>query len=141
MPGPTGILDTLTADQKATILLWMETEEDKTVLQKVMAPPPEGFGIRTHITSLRRFFARHQPDERFAELELARTYAAEKNGEQVFITATQSILAEKAFQFLTSSDFRPKHFRTVSSWLLKIREQQLRRDQIQIARERWMLQR
>jgi len=41
-------------------MTWMELYEIEQVLEKVAAPPPEGFRIKTHITSLRRFYRREK---------------------------------------------------------------------------------
>ena len=54
----TGILDTLAEGQQLQLLSWLEMFPIAEVVQKVAAPPPEGFGIKTYITSLRRFQAR-----------------------------------------------------------------------------------
>lgn len=141
MPSPVGVLDKLTPEQQATLLLSMDSgEPDKAVLRKVSAPPPDGSGIRTHVTSLRRFYARRQLDDRLADLELARAHASAKNGsEALFLNAAENILAETAFEFPTSSDFRPEHFRVVSNWLLKVRDRELRREQVETNRERLAL--
>ena len=41
-------------------MTWMELYEIEQVLEKVAAPPPEGFRIKTHIISLRRFYRREK---------------------------------------------------------------------------------
>ena len=51
-----GFLETLTDDQRAQLLTWMEVFPMRVVLEKVAAPSPEGFGLKTHITTLRRFY-------------------------------------------------------------------------------------
>jgi len=56
----TGILDSLEPEQKDQLMTWMELYEIEQVLEKVAAPPPEGFRIKTHITSLRRFYRREK---------------------------------------------------------------------------------
>jgi hypothetical protein len=54
LPGLTGILDGLSNDQQDQLLSWLKLYPIKEVLGMVAAPP-EGFDIKTHITSLRRF--------------------------------------------------------------------------------------
>ena len=77
MPGPTGVLDRLTSEQQDQLLHWLDIYPDKLVLEKVAAPPPDGFGLATHITSLRRFQARKERDASLEILEIARAAAAE----------------------------------------------------------------
>lgn len=46
----------LKTEQQDQLLKWLEEEEDLgTICMRITAPPPEGFGIKVHITSLRRF--------------------------------------------------------------------------------------
>ena len=137
MPGPIGILDQLTPDQQATLLAWIdEGPTMQAVVQKVAAPPPDGFGIQTHVTSLRRFHARQQLKERVADLDLARELAQGQGTGPTFLAAAETMLAEKAFQFLTEPNFRAGNFAAVSRWFLKVREQELRREELLLERER-----
>lgn len=46
------------------LLSWLEMFPIAEVVQKVAAPPPDGFGIKTYITSLRRFQARMNNEAR-----------------------------------------------------------------------------
>ena len=50
-----GILDSLSPEQREQLMDWLELHPVQKVLELVAAPPPDGFGIKTHITSLRRF--------------------------------------------------------------------------------------
>ncbi len=59
MPFP-GILDTLSPEQSDQLLTWLEIHPIQTVIELVAAPPPDGFGMKTHVTSLRRFYRRAQ---------------------------------------------------------------------------------
>lgn len=46
----------LTHEQRIQLLEWIEKDEDiATIYERVNAPPPHGFGVRVHATSLRRF--------------------------------------------------------------------------------------
>ena len=48
----------LTDEQQDKLLDWLETERDLgAVLARVSAPAPEGFGLKVHLTSLRRLRA------------------------------------------------------------------------------------
>ena len=45
----------LTEEQQADLFDWLSTIYD-VVLKRIAQPPPYGFGIKTHINSLHRFF-------------------------------------------------------------------------------------
>ena len=46
----------LSPDQQRTLLQWLEDIDDLSeILDRVTAPPPEGFGLAVHYTSLQRF--------------------------------------------------------------------------------------
>ena len=64
-------LDSLTDDQRATVYDWLLDFPTKEVVEKVAQPAPEGFGVKTHVTTLRRF-----KDRRWAELAADRIQAA-----------------------------------------------------------------
>src|SRR5688500_7481031 len=66
-------LDSLTEtqrDQLYDLLLDLPTKE---VVERIAQPAPEGFGIKTHITTLRRF-----KDRRWAELAADREESAKR---------------------------------------------------------------
>jgi hypothetical protein len=46
-----GILDSLSPEQQDQLITWMETMPMKAVLERVSSSPPDGFGVKTHITS------------------------------------------------------------------------------------------
>jgi hypothetical protein len=52
------ILNNLSATEREQLFDWLELHSPKTVLEMVAAPPPDGFGIKTHLNSLRRFHHR-----------------------------------------------------------------------------------
>ena len=141
MPGPTGVLDRLTSEQQDLLLHWLDIYPDKTVLEKVAAPPPEGFGLATHITSLRRFQARKERDDSLEVLELARTAASESNVTEEFIAASGRLLAEKAFELISSPGVKPKQFSAVVRWISRLRDQELKSEALRLARQRLSLER
>ena len=49
------MLNTLTAAQQEQLFDWAELLPNKTVLERVALPAPEGFGLKMHLTTLRRF--------------------------------------------------------------------------------------
>ncbi|MDB6039795.1 MAG: hypothetical protein JWM99_3636 [Verrucomicrobiales bacterium] len=52
------VLSALSAAQQEQLFDWLELYPPKIVLEMVAAPPPDGFGLKTHLTSLRRFHER-----------------------------------------------------------------------------------
>jgi hypothetical protein len=48
------LMQQLTPEQQVQLTLWLHEESVPDVMDKVAAPQPEGFGIRTHLTTLRR---------------------------------------------------------------------------------------
>lgn len=53
------VLCNLPSDKKALIILWLCQYSYRDTLIKIEAAPPEGFGIKSNYTSLRRFYARY----------------------------------------------------------------------------------
>jgi hypothetical protein len=98
MPGPIGILDGLSNDQHDQLLTWLELYPTNEVLQMIAAPPPQGFGIQTHITSLRRFQQHAQVNGKEDDVRLARR--AQMTGEELDLMkrAASSALIQHAFQ-------------------------------------------
>ena len=52
------VLNSLSADQQEQLYDWLECYPAKRVLELVAAEPPEGFGLKIHLTTLRRFHLR-----------------------------------------------------------------------------------
>jgi hypothetical protein len=141
MPGPIGVLDRVSPEQQNQILHWLDIYPDRAVLEKIAAPPPDGFGVATHITSLRRFQARKQRDDATEILELARTAAAESSVTEEFITASGRLLAEKAFELISAPGVKPKQFAAVARWITRLRDQELKSEALRLARQRLSLER
>lgn len=141
MPSPLGILDSLTPDQQDQLLVWMETLPAKTVLEKVAADPPAGFGLKTHLTSLRRFYARKQTEAAIHDLQLARDrLASDPAASTDFQKAALSALMQRAFQLTVDSELNRSNFRAVASWLSTLLQQEVALARVQLARERLALQ-
>src|SRR5207253_4045320 len=61
-------LSKLTEEQKADLFDWLTTDTYDVVLKRVAQPPPQGFGIKTHINSLYRFYQQRQAQIRAEDL-------------------------------------------------------------------------
>lgn len=137
MPGPDGILDSLRQEQQSLLEEWLECEPIPAVLKKIQLPPPDGFGIVTHATTLRRFRARKQLERVAEELDLARAHAEPTGASQdIFLKAAERLLATKAFQALSKPEFSAAHFSAAAQWLLRHRELEIRRQELELRRQR-----
>ena len=113
----------------------------REVLEKVAAPAPDGFGIKTYPTTLRRFFARHRvtvPDEN-SELanHLLKTVETSSNVD----SATAHSVRHIAFELSNSPGITAKQFKTLSRWVLRMRDQEHADQHLALARERLALER
>jgi hypothetical protein len=141
MPSPIGILESLSPHQQELLLNWMETLPHKVVLSKVNAPPPDGFGVATHLTSLRRFYARKQNEVAIQDLEIARKSLITSHSATEFREASLAALMHQAFQITSEAAVNPSSFRAVAHWLSNVQEQELALEKLKLARERLALQR
>src|SRR3954462_14367721 len=53
-------LSKLNEDQQADLFDWLTTDTYDVVLKRIAQPPPDGFGIKTHLNSLYRFYEQRQ---------------------------------------------------------------------------------
>ena len=134
-----GILDTLTEDQQQQLLAWIELLPLATVLDNVAAPPPGGFGIKTHPTSLRRFAQRARLQELREQLETAPSCTP---GEaDTLRQATATALTQHTFQIATAPNFHGQDLGSAVRWIVALREQEIRSEKIRLTRERLALDR
>jgi hypothetical protein len=97
--------------------------------------PPEGFGIVTYDTSLRRFYARHKLASRGETISLAHEFKTQLD-EQPLDDATASATRQLAFEIANSPKVGLKQFKTLSRWVLKHRELAQREREIQLLAQR-----
>jgi len=137
----TGILDSLSDEQRDQLFSWMGSIKIDEVVDKVAAPPPDGFGIKTYITSLRRFYQREKLSRDRDNLPLARM--AHLNSEEfaIFQNASTALLTQQLFEVIASPAQGPNHLAVASKWLLATKEQELRREKLKLSRERYELDR
>jgi hypothetical protein len=98
---PDSVLLQLTEEQKETLYDWLLADSYVGVQARMAASPPEGFGIKAHLTSLRRFFAKRNKevrDENDEELELSR----EIDGDAKVLRAAERSLTGRAYDLATS---------------------------------------
>ncbi|HUS37104.1 MAG TPA: hypothetical protein VM680_17290 [Verrucomicrobiae bacterium] len=61
-------LSKLTDEQQADLFDWLHTDTYESVLKRMAQPVPDGFGIKTHINSLHRFYQQRQAELRALDL-------------------------------------------------------------------------
>ena len=57
-------LSKLTHEQQADLFDWLSSDTLDSVKQRVAKSPPDGFGIKTHITTLSRFYQQRHAEIR-----------------------------------------------------------------------------
>jgi hypothetical protein len=136
-----GILDSLSEDQKDQLYSWIQSMPINEVLDKLAAQPPDGFGIKTYVTSLRRFFQREKLIRDRDNLPLARM--AHLNSEEINLlqAASAATLSQQLFEAISMPDPDRSHLSAASKWLLATKEQELRREKLKLARDRYELDR
>ncbi len=137
-----GILDSLSTAQQEQLVDWLELHPIKTVLEFVAAPPPEGFGIKTHITSLRRFQLRaqahNQKDLADCHVELLEELGGDP---QALSRLTDAALRQFAVELATVNNRDPANFATVSSWVLRLQQNAQRDRELKATEDRIALER
>jgi hypothetical protein len=140
-----GILDQLTDGQKSQLITWLETMTLTEVLKKLSAPEPEGFGIHTYITSLRRFQARINREQR-AEL-LAREPESAAAVDHMLQAARDELLQHVLHLATISSSTSPaimaiaKILAAQQDYALREKENLLRERALNLAEVRFAMER
>jgi len=140
MPGPIGILDSLNSEQQDQLITWLELYPVKDVLEIIAAPPPDGFGIRTHITSLRRFQQQAQVGGKDDDLRHARRAQLTREELALMKNAASSALIQQAFQLSTVKGAGSKNLEVAAKWLSILQQQELRERQLALAQARMELE-
>src|SRR5687768_7828698 len=134
-------LRNLSSDQQQQLFDWLELYPVSQVLEKVAAEPPNGFGIKTHLTTLRRFHLRaraHFHAEVAADPELVVGQAKlSQHREELSIHA----LRQAAVEFSTAHQRSPAQFRALAHWVTRLKEIEQRETELRLIRERLMLER
>lgn len=135
-----GILDSLEREQKDMLVTWIETLPIKVVLEKVASPPPDGFNIQTHITSLRRFYQRERNAHNRENVDFARGACMSGNDAEVIREAAIAALTHHAFEVATTPGFGEHEMSRAMRWLTALQEQELKLEQLKLRREKLFLE-
>jgi hypothetical protein len=141
MPGKIGVLDTLSEEQQEQLLTWLSILPDREVLDRVTASPPEGFGIKTHITSIRRFEQRKQMEACGHDLSLAREAKLPEVDRATMLNAASDALVQKAFQLAANPKANGFALAALTQSLVSLQRQKLREKQLDLAERRLELER
>ena len=140
MPGPKSLIDELPEEAQLKIVSWLECYSTRRVVEMIAEPAPEGFGIQTHITTLRRFYARHSTDSHLDEMEIAKALVGAQASDPIG-TATETSLKHWAFQIATQPQRTSSAFKALSRWFHKVEDQRYRKLQLELQKERLALER
>ncbi len=115
-------LASLTDAQQQQVISWIETHPPAKVLELIRQDPPDGFGIVTYDTSLRRFYARHKMADRRENALLVSEFTETPTDEEPLQSVTASATRQLAFEIAHAPCAGLKQFKALSRWVLKQRE-------------------
>jgi hypothetical protein len=129
-------LAALTSSQQEQLFDWLELYPAKTVLELVAAAPPEGLGIKTHLTSLRRFHARARACFHREIIAAPIELLPEHTDPVALDKLTATALRQFAVEMATVQERDPSRFGTVSRWVLRVQQNEQRDRELKIAEDR-----
>jgi hypothetical protein len=109
-------LSKLTDEQQADLFDWLTTGTYDVVLKRIAQPPPEGFGIKTHINSLYRFYEQRQAAIRAQDLAALSTQERRGTAPRAPLPSSpqSSALSPQSFENTQSSVPGPQSFFTAA---------------------------
>jgi hypothetical protein len=133
-------LGQLTYDQRTQLFKWLLEYSVPDVLRLVAAAPPNGFGIQTHKTTLRRIkgiIRSHEANVSYENSSASAELLTEtiRDNRPQFAPLISELLLQKAFD--AASDTRQTHeLKDLISSAIKLRELDLKVQRLQLLRER-----
>ena len=133
-------LSKLTEEDQEKLVLWVETLKMKDLLQMVAKPAPEGFGIVTHINTLRRFYVRYRNQHSDEDRDLAREISASGvEPADDYKKATLTTLQKMAFDISNSPDTKLSHFKALTRWAAKLSDQEQKMEALALMKQKLTL--
>ena len=129
-PRPESLYAKLTEDQRAQLHDWILTLGYPKTRERIALPPPEGFGIHTHLSCLHRFYHRYAAEQDVEQLSEAAQLSLPAPS-QMFPLARQAAHAG-ALRLTTAPE---NSFPQLSQWVSAQEANQLKRDHIRIAEQ------
>jgi hypothetical protein len=109
--------------QQAQLYDWIHERGYVKAKELAALPPPDGFGIKTHLNSLCRFVARYSESLKEREFfDILRCASGELHPQT--LRAAETMAHQMAFAIATSPQQDLDKFRAVSRWVLNIKAQQ-----------------
>jgi hypothetical protein len=130
------VLSKLTEAQQADLFDWLCTETFEAVRARVAKAPPDGFGIKTHVNSLARFFRARQLEVQtadFAEAAAAPEASAAPSIEAA-VKASNRAFVHATF-VLAHSPLNPANYRALSRVLQRNEINAVKREFLEVARQ------
>src|SRR5688572_886511 len=113
----------LSPQQQAQLYDWIHKLGYGKAKALVALPPPDGFGIRTHLNSLCRFVARYTEMQKEREFfDILRCASGELHPQT--LRAAETMAHQMAFEIATSPQMDLEKFRAVSRWVLAVKSDQ-----------------
>src|SRR5688572_31508394 len=136
-------LDQLTNDQRDQLYDLLTDLPTKEVVERIAQPAPEGFGIKTHITTLRRFKNRYWAELAADREDSAKRFAnstssTPENGDKLAVldTGIQIAIRHHMFERVSCASITDDQLSMVSRWTHRQEKLKLEVQRVQIARER-----
>ena len=134
------LLARLSSEQRTQLFKWLLGYSVADVVNFVAAPPPQGFGIQTHKTTLRRIkglIRGHDASVAFETSSSAAEYVSEtiRENRPQFPPVISELLLQKAFDL--ASDQRQSHeLKDLIGSAIKLRELDLKVQRLQLLQEK-----
>ena len=129
-------LDTLTDEQKDQLYDWLLQMPVPQVAYKLAQPAPEGFGVKTYVTTLQRFKKSRWTEEAADQLEAAKTARATSADDAALDTAIASTLKRHLFERASAPDATTADLALLARFVHRNEKLKLEVDRVQISRER-----
>jgi hypothetical protein len=133
-------LETLTNDQKDQLYDWLLEMPVPKVAEKIALSAPDGFGIKTHITTLQRFkqrrWAEHTADQIEAAAELSNSTIGHPTHDTTLENGIASALKRHFFERASDPNATDDQLALVARWYHRHEKHKLDVQRVQIARER-----
>jgi hypothetical protein len=122
----------LSAEQQAQLYGWIHQLGYAKAKERAALPPPDGFGIRTHLNSLCRFVARYSEMQKEHEFfNILRCAAGELD--PAVLRAAETMTHHMAFNIATSPQQDLDKFRLLSRWVINLKDNELRERSLNLA--------
>ena len=115
----------LSAEQQDQLYDWVHKLGYVKAKELVALPPPDGFGVKTHLNSLCRFVARYSEMRKEREFfDILRCASGELHPET--LRAAETMTHQMAFEIATSPQRELENFRLLSRWIIHLKEHELK---------------